>query len=60
MGDRGVRRFLARGIRVEEEEGGTEASEARLGTCKRGLGSYKYWRAARPVNVPLMMTEIRL
>ena len=39
---------------------GTEASEARLGICKSGLGSYKVLRAVRPVNDPLLMTEIRL
>ena len=39
---------------------GTDAFEARLGICKSGLGSYKYRRAVRPVNNPLLMTEIWL
>ena len=30
------------------------------GTCLRGLGSYKVRRAVRPVNAPLLITEIRL
>ena len=36
------------------------ATETRLGTCQRGLGSYKVWRAIRPVNNPSLMTEIWL
>ena len=38
--------------------GDTEAIEARLGASQRGLGSYKVWRAVRPVNA-LLMTVIR-
>ena len=36
-------------------EGGTEATETKLGTCQRGLGSYNRVRAVRPVNVPLLI-----
>ena len=46
-------------LRVEGKKGGTEATEARLGTCQRGQGSYNSVRAIRPVNVPLLMTLIR-
>ena len=41
-------------------EGNTKATKTRLGPCQRGLGSYKVWRAVRPLNNPLLMTEIRL
>ena len=44
----------------ESEVGETEATETRLGTCQRGLGSYKSMRAVRPVNAPLMIAEIWL
>ena len=35
-------------------EGDIEATETRLETCQRGLGSYNSTRAVRLVNVPLM------
>ena len=41
-------------------EGDTEATKTRLGTCERGLGSYKDSRAVRPVNTPLFMAVIWL
>ena len=44
----------------EESLLGTEATEARLETCQRGLGSYKNVRAVRPVNDPLLMTVMLL
>ena len=59
-GNRGVQRYVARGIRVNGKYGGKEATEARLVTCQHGLGSYKLRRAVRPVNAPLLMTVIRL
>ena len=40
-------------------EGDTEAFEAKLGACRRGLGSYNRTRAVRPVNAPTMMAVIR-
>ena len=43
-------------MRVEGKQGGKEATEARLGTSQRGLGSYNCVRAIRPVNVPLLIT----
>ena len=52
--------YVARGIRVNGKYGGKEATEARLGTRQRSLGSYNIWRAVRPVNAPLLMTEMRL
>ena len=62
-GVRGEMGYLSRGVRVVMGgvlRCGTEPTETRLGTWQRGLGSYKFWRAVRPLNVPELMEVIRL
>ena len=59
-GNRMVTRYVARGMRFEGKQDGTEATETRLETCQRGLRSYKSVRAVKPVNIPLMMAVMML
>ena len=37
-----------------------DSTEARSGTCERGLGSYKVVRLERPENAKMLIAVIRL
>ena len=39
---------------------GVRGLGSKIGICKRGLGSYKVWRAVRPLNAKLLMAIIRM